>query len=166
MRLWGIKFGKRCSFRGNMILYLHKDSMIKIGDNCRFNSISYYNFRGINHRCILSTGKKNAQIIIGNNCGFSGVSIVADKRVIIGDNVLCGANVIIGDRNDHQERYDVPPLDVLIGNNVWIGMNTTIMKGVAIGNNSIIGASSLVTKDVPANEIWGGVPARYIKKIL
>jgi acetyltransferase-like isoleucine patch superfamily enzyme len=53
--------------------------------------------------------------------------------------------------------------DVIIGDNVWIGVNVVIMPGVQIGNNSIIGSSSVVTKNVPSDEIWGGVPARKIK---
>lgn len=56
-----------------------------------------------------------------------------------------------------------PPQPVHIGNHVWVGMNATIMKGVTIGDNAIIAAGALVTKDVPAGEIWGGVPARFIK---
>lgn len=51
---------------------------------------------------------------------------------------------------------------IIIGNNCFIGARSTILPGVTIGDNSIIGAESLVTKDIPAGEIWGGVPARYI----
>lgn len=54
---------------------------------------------------------------------------------------------------------------VTIGNNVFIGMKTTILKGVNIGDNVIIGANSLVNKDIPANEVWAGVPAKYIMSI-
>lgn len=51
---------------------------------------------------------------------------------------------------------------VTIGNNVFIGMNAIILKGVTIGNNVIIGAGSVVTRDIPSNEVWGGNPARKI----
>ena len=54
---------------------------------------------------------------------------------------------------------------VLIGNNVWIGSRAMVLKGVAIGDNSVVGAVSLVTKEVPANSIVAGVPARVIRKI-
>lgn len=79
-------------------------SSIEIGDNCTFNSSSRFNFRGINHKCIIQTGCPGARIVLGNHCGFSGVSIVADKEVIIEDHVTVGANAIIGDRYDHSER--------------------------------------------------------------
>jgi len=54
---------------------------------------------------------------------------------------------------------------VIIGKNVWIGANVTILKDVNIGDNSIIGAGAVVTKDIPSNVIVGGVPAKIIKEI-
>lgn len=61
---------------------------------------------------------------------------------------------------------DKPPfVKVKIGSRVWIGINVTICPGVSIGDNSIIAAGSVVTKDVPANVIVGGNPARVIKKL-
>lgn len=53
---------------------------------------------------------------------------------------------------------------IKIGNNVFLGANTVITKAVTIGDNVIVGAGSIVTKDIPSNEIWAGVPARFIKK--
>ncbi len=52
---------------------------------------------------------------------------------------------------------------IKIGDNVWIGANSVILKGVTIGNNAIIAAGSIVTKDVPANAIVGGCPAKVIR---
>ena len=136
---------------------------ISIGDRCTFNSSSRFNARGINHRCILETGKPGAVLKIGNRCGFSGCSIVADKEVIIGDHVMVGANTCIGDRDDHPDRLGTSPQPVHIGNNVFIGMHCIVMKGVTIGDNSIIGVGSIVTKDIPANCIAAGVPCKVIK---
>lgn len=162
--LSGVKCGKKIKFRGMAHFERFQMSKIMIGDNCCFNSSSMFNFRGLNHQCIIQTGRPEAVIRIGNNCGFSGCSIVADKEVIIGANSKLGANVIVGDRDDHEEIYASEPKAIHIGNNVWIGMNATIMKGVTIGDNAIIAAGALVTKDIPLGEIWGGVPARFIKK--
>lgn len=57
------------------------------------------------------------------------------------------------------------PAPIVVGRNVWIGSNSTILQGVTIGDNSIIAAGSVVTKDVPANAIVAGVPARFIRSI-
>jgi acetyltransferase-like isoleucine patch superfamily enzyme len=53
---------------------------------------------------------------------------------------------------------------IIIGNHVWVGMNATILKGVTIGDGAIIAAGSIVTKDVKANTLVGGVPARILKE--
>ena len=108
---------------------------------------------------------KGGKIDIGNNCGFSGVSIVSNVGVSLGDHVLVGANTIIGDRNDHENLFpEWQPKPVNIGNNVWIGMNCVIMRGVTVGDNVIIGANSVVTKDIPANVIAVGSPCKVIKE--
>ena len=93
---------------------------------------------------------------------LSGVSIVADKEVIIDDYVTAGVNAIIGDRDGHNDIYKSESY-LYIGNHVWIGMNATVMKGVTIGEYAIVGAGAIVTKYVPARAIVAGVPAKIIK---
>ena len=165
LSLWQVEYESHLSIRGRIIVYKYPGSLIKIGRNCTFNSLSRFNFRGINHPCILQTGK-NGHVIIGDYCGFSGVSIVSSCKVEIGDYVICGANVIIGDRNDHEDVYSqFQPAPVVIGNHVWLGMNVVVMKGVKIGDNTIIGANSIVTKDIPANVIAAGNPCKVVKNV-
>lgn len=163
LKVGGVKYGVNLKARGGVIVERFQCSSIEIGDNCTFNSSSRFNFRGINHKCIIQTGRPGARIVIGNHCGFSGVSIVADKEVIIEDYVTVGANAIIGDRDDHSEIYESEPRPVHICKHVWIGMNATIMKGVTIGEYAIVGAGAIVTKDVPPRAIVAGVPARIVK---
>lgn len=164
MRMWGIRYGKKCSFRGNMLFYKAAGTTIAIGDNCTFNSSNIFNFRGINHRCVLQTAP-DGSIKIGDRFGASGISIVSSIGVEIGNDVLCGTNVLIGDRNDHEKQYpEWQPSPVKIGNKVWIGMNSIVMRGVTIGDNTIIGAGSIVTKDIPANVIAAGSPCKVIKE--
>ena len=165
LHLWGITYGKRLRVIGKIIVFRTPKSFIQIGDECTFNSSSKYNFRGINHPCILQTGRPTAKIIIGNHVGMSGVSIVSNNSVTIGNDVLIGANCIIGDRDDHSERYPSTSKPIELKDHVWLGMNVTVLKGVTIGENSIIGANSLVTKDIPANCIAAGNPCKIIKQL-
>lgn len=131
--------------------------------------------------CMLSAhqefnGKKyNPQIVIGNNCNFGKMNhITCCHKITIGDGLLTGMYVIISD-NSHGEisadALSVPPLarhlvsngEVVIGNNVWIGDKAAILAGVHIGDGAIIGANAVVTKNVPANSVVGGIPAQVIR---
>ena len=125
------------------------------------------NLIGINRPCSLSTLTNNATIEIGNNCGFSGTVIGAFKSIYIGNNVRCGANTLITDSDWHlnDNRINPKPLPIIIEDNVWLGINVVVMKGVTIGKNSIIGANSVVTKSIPSNVIAAGNPCKIIKRI-
>ncbi len=86
----------------------------------------------------------------------------------IGDGTLIGHSVVIATINHGlapEKRHDNIPSPVIIGKNVWIGSNVTVLPGVTIGENSVVAAGAVVTKDVPANVIAAGVPARIIRKI-
>ena len=88
--------------------------------------------------------------------------------VYIGDDVLIGSHVVFATINHGQSpdaRSDNIPSPIHIGNKVWIGSHATILPGVTIGDNAIIAAGAVVTKDVPANTVAGGVPAKIIKNI-
>ena len=163
--LKGIKFERGNSFYGVPKICRVPFSSIRIGENNTFRSDVSSNLIGVNHKCILSTHTQNALIQIGDNCGFSGVTIGAFEKIVIGNNVLCGANTVITDFDWHSSRYPSEAKPVIIHDNVWLGLNTVILKGVEIGQNSIIGASSLVVKSIPANVIAAGNPCKVIKYI-
>ncbi len=124
-----------------------------------------------------SSRKYNPELIIGNNVIFtSDTQISCFDKVVIGDNCLFGRYVYISDNTHGKSDYidlDIPPIDrelsskgpVIIGKNVWIGRCSTILSGVTIGDNAIIGANSVVNKDVPANAVVAGAPAKVIKEI-
>lgn len=161
----GIKFGSKLKVWGRTLFIRHPYSEIIIGNNCRFRSSSSSNLIGINHKCIFSTNSSGARLIIGNNCGFSGAVVGVFKQIIIGDDVLVGANCLITDSDWHlNDPRSGKPKSVKIGNNVWLGYGSIVMKGVEIGENSVIGAGSVVTKSIPANCIAAGNPCRVIKK--
>jgi acetyltransferase-like isoleucine patch superfamily enzyme len=164
--LRGVRLGKGGEFYGVPHFRRFPSSTIQIGKSCCFRSDHTSNLIGVNHKCILSTHYKNSIIKIGDNCGFSGVSIGAAQEIRIGNNVLCGANSVITDFDWHLNISKTVPKPVIIHDNVWIGLNTVILKGVEIGENSIIGANSLVLSNIPANVIAGGVPCKVLKPIV
>lgn len=108
-------------------------------------------------------------ITVGRNVFInSGCRFQDQGGVTIGDNVLIGHNVVLATLNhdfDPEKRGTIIPAPIHIGHKVWIGANVTVTSGVTIGNNSIVAAGAVVTKNVPANTIVGGVPAKLIKTL-
>ena len=89
--------------------------------------------------------------------------------VIIGDGCQIGHNVVFATLNHglaQEDRQTTYPAPIVLGKDVWIGSNATILQGVTIGDNAVVGAGAVVMKDVEANTIVGGVPARFIKSIV
>ena len=88
--------------------------------------------------------------------------------VTLGDGCQIGHNVVFATLNHElpvERRGVTRPAPIVLGKKVWVGSNATILQGVTIGDNAVIAAGAVVTKDVPANTIVGGVPARVIKRI-
>ena len=88
--------------------------------------------------------------------------------IYIGDGTLVGSYVVMATINHGlapARRSDNLPAPIHIGKNVWIGSHATILPGVTIGDDAIVAAGAVVAKDVPANTLVGGVPAKIIKKI-
>ena len=108
-------------------------------------------------------------ITVGKNVFINACCHFQDQGgITLGDNCLVGHNVVFASLNHGfapEERQSMLPAPIVVGRNVWIGSNSTILQGVTIGDNSIIAAGSVVTKDVPANAIVAGVPARFIRSI-
>ena len=88
--------------------------------------------------------------------------------VTLGDGALVGHNVVFATL-DHgiapAERRTTVPAPIVLGRNVWVGSNATILRGVTIGDNAVVAAGAVVAKDVEANTIVGGVPARLLRRI-
>lgn len=163
---WGVKLGANARFFGKCYFKRFPKSTIVIGDNAEFLSSPHSNLIGVNRPCIISTLTEEAVLEVGANCGFSGTVIGAFTKIKIGDNVRCGANTLITDSDWHPDDPRVgQSKPVTIGNNVWLGLNAVILKGVEIGENTVIGANSVVTKNIPANVIAAGNPCREIAKL-
>jgi acetyltransferase-like isoleucine patch superfamily enzyme len=108
-------------------------------------------------------------ISVGRNVFInSGCRFQDQGGISIGDGALIGHNVVLATLNhdiDPRKRSTLHPAPISIGQDVWIGANATVLPGVTVGDGAIIAAGAVVTKDVPANVIAGGVPAKIIKKI-
>jgi len=131
----------------------------------------------------LLTFRHGGSIEIGNCCYIGGnTKIWAAKKIIIGNRVLIAHNVNIHDNISHpldsterhidqmhimqkgfREENDLREKEIIIGDDVWIGFNATIMKGVTIGRGAIVGACTVVTTDIPDFAVVVGNPARIIK---
>lgn len=185
---------KLCTFRNdlytvwirNFIGTLPKDSTIAYpcslqGEGAKNVSIGHHTYvdSHVILGCWMKCGEQefSPSITIGNNCHIGGYNhITACNKITIGDGLLTGRYVYIGD-NSHGglswEEASIPPLkrklvskgEVIIGNNVWLGDKVAILAGVHIGNNVIVAANAVVTKDVPSNCIVAGVPARIMKQL-
>ncbi len=117
--------------------------------------------------------KKHSKIILGDNIWINNnfMLVSEGEGIEIGKNTLIGPNFEVTDSDFHdlhpEKRMGGNPktAKVTIEENVFIGSNVKILKGVTIGKNSVIANSSVVTKSIPANVIAGGYPAKVIKEI-
>ena len=108
-------------------------------------------------------------ITVGENVFINACCHFQDHGgVTLGDGCQIGHNVVFATLNhglSPEERPITYPAPIVLERNVWVGSNATILQGVAIGENAVVAAGAVVTRDVPANTIVGGVPAKFIRKI-
>lgn len=175
LRAAGVEIAEGVQIQGRPIVSLARGSRVQIGERCVLCSDSQINALGVNHPVVLRTLSPGAEIVIGADTGMSGGSICAAGSIRIGAGCLIGANVTLADTDFHalnpaNRRYNRSPDDIgvapiVIGDNVFIGADTFVLKGVRVGKNSVIGAGSVVTRDVPENAVAAGNPARVIRSI-
>lgn len=148
---------------------------IEIGKNFKLVARKKANLVGLQGPAIFQVIKEG-QIIIGDNCRFSSPVFSSRNGIKIGNNVLMGGNVRIYDHDYHAWDYrfrrrgmiehpHIKTARVLIDDDVFIGTNSIILKGVCIGARSVIGAGSVVAlKEIPPDSLVAGNPAKIIKQ--
>lgn len=108
-------------------------------------------------------------ITIGRNVFINACCHFQDHGgVTLGDGCLIGHNVVFATLNhdlNPDRRAFMMPAPIVLGKNVWIGSNSTILQGVTIGDGAVVAAGAVVTKDVPANAVVGGIPAKYLRSV-
>ena len=173
--LFGVELGEKIKCFGSVHISRSPESQISIGNNVYLISSSERaSACAIYSPVKFRTFSQTSKIIIEEGVSLNGTSILArSKTVRIGKGTMVAANVVIMDSDFHavwppENRPQNPAendADVNIGENVWLGIKSIILKGVTIGDNSVIAAGSIVTKDIPANVLAGGSPARVIRKL-
>ena len=152
--------GKNSLLRDSNIFIKGNNNIIYIGDDCVVNNTS------------IILDNEGSEIRIGNKTSIAKVQIVSLEpyKIEIGEDCMLSYDIEIRNTDSHKiydkntnERINEGS-SINIGNHVWLGMRAIILKGVTIGDNSIVAAGSIVTKDVKANTIISGNPAKQIKE--
>jgi acetyltransferase-like isoleucine patch superfamily enzyme len=167
--------GKNAKIDGKVFVRTQSPGTIQIGNNFTLNSRPGSNLVGVTNFASfqsLGTGK----IQIGDNCGLTSTVLSSRASIKIGNNVKIGGNTRIYDHDYHSLNYSerrdsisdsegCKTAAVEICDDVFIGANATILKGVRIGARSVIGTGSVVSlKNIPEDSIVAGNPARLIQK--
>lgn len=171
--LRGLQLGPGWRCYGLPIIQRHRRSRIRIGRGMNLRSAAMSNPLGPNHPVIISARRPGASLIIGDDFGMTGGSLICDESIAIGNRVWVGANAVIADTDFHPldaALRRVRPLaaktaPITIADDVFIGMNAIILKGVHVGEGAVIAAGSVVSRDVPPGTVAAGSPARIVRKV-
>lgn len=168
-----IKRGRNCRLTGNGRLHLgtnwehlpYAETFLYLGDDAQLE---------VSGDIELLTGARvtinpGARLSLGSGMFNNDLTLDCFEAITIGHNVVLSKQVIIRDSDNHQiisSAQDRQPVSepVYIEDNVWVGIRSTILKGVRIGKGSVVAAGSVVVSDVPPGCLVGGVPARVIKE--
>lgn len=175
LRLLECPYGKNLRICGRVYFRPNGKGTIKLGNNVSITARFLSNSVGISNPAFLECSQEG-RIQIGNNSGLTSTIISSRHSIKIGDNVNIGGNVRIFDHDFHSLHYlhrrnaasdfkNVKTAEIIIEDDVFIGTNVLILKGVHIGARSIIAAGSVVTlKNIPNDTLVAGNPAKIIKR--
>lgn len=169
----GIPWGRAWRFHGLPIIMKHRHSEMSFGSGLGLRSSIRANPLGANHPVILCTWRAGSVLRVGENFAMTGGTLCAAQSIVIGSNVVVGANTVIADTDFHPlqagKRMTSPSdgacAPIVIEDDVFIGMECLVLKGVTLGHGSVIGAGSIVTQDVPAGWVAAGNPARALHPV-
>jgi acetyltransferase-like isoleucine patch superfamily enzyme len=163
-RRWLTRYGRR--LRTDGLAFVASDVVLQIGRRGRIE-LGRWSWlgHGTKIRCHEGVVSIGAKTVLGQECTIS-----AYRHVSIGRECVIADRVMLIDFDHGMVEVERPvrqqgiyKRDVRVGNNVWIGYGACILRGVTVGDNAVIGTNAVVTEDVPANAVVGGVPARPIR---
>lgn len=160
LKLRGLQGGKNSQIANITCNWPNK---LFIGNNCEIqNMVDFRIWHPYNESSFIKLGDN---VFIGHACEF-----VCNEKIVIGKNCLIASKTTFNNTG-HEYKIDIninlQPItskEIILDDDVWIGTSCVILQGVTIGRGSVIAAGSVVNKSIPANEVWAGVPARFIKK--
>lgn len=176
LHLLGCPYGRNLRVDGRVIIRVARRGAIRIGENVVINSRTGSNLVGRTNPTILHC-MGDGHIIFGNHCGCSFAVLSSKSGIRIGDHTKIGGNARIYDHDYHALDYLArrsPATDiaacktapVVIDDDVLVGANAIILKGVTIGQRSVIGAGAVISiKTVPTDSLVAGNPARVIRSL-
>ena len=138
-----------CVTGGSIIIH---NSSIGFGTHIKVDSSGFIHISNsfIGRNCVITS---KSSIIIKSDCLIAEMVVIRDQDHQL-DSLCLPAN---------QQRFVCAPIE--IGENVWLASKATILKGVSIGKGSVVAASAVVTKSIGSHELWGGIPAKYIRDL-
>lgn len=146
------------------------NSRIILSEGVRIVSALRSNPLGCPQPSVLRTLAPGAELRLGARVGLSAAVLCAGKEITIGDDTILGSGAMIIDNDFHvlepdgtwRNEYSEGARPIRIGRSVFIGARAIVLKGVEIGDYAIIGAGAVVTRNIPANAIFAGNPAREV----
>ncbi|MBU3188432.1 acyltransferase [Clostridium bowmanii] len=173
MKFNKVQYGEHLNLIGLPVIFKQKKAELTIGNDCLIKSDFLSNLVGLYQRTII-VAREEGKIHIGSNVGISGATIYSKVSIEIGNYTNIGGNVKILDHDFHPIDAEARKMNnmamvgkkpIIIGENVFVGCNSIILKGTEIGDNSVVGAGSVVSGKFPANVVIAGNPARIIKRL-
>jgi len=172
LRGCGCSCGPEFRVYGKIWIRMRERGAIRIGRGVTLISRFGANLVGLTSPVVLDC-RRGGRIEMGDYSGCSGAVISSHSSVKIGRHVKIGGNVRIYDHDFHsldyqvrrgaEDQFQIKTRPVEIGDDVFIGANTIILKGVSIGDRAVVGAGSVVSRNIGPDEIWAGNPARLIR---
>ncbi|HRH96337.1 MAG TPA: acyltransferase [Prosthecobacter sp.] len=161
LRLRGAVIGKGTRIPRVLVTWPHQ---IQLGRDCTLQPDIFFNY---SHFWMPGPSMIfGDRVFIGRGCEFN-----IREKIILGDDCLIASGCTFVDSNHGTDALrpmnaqHIETAPIVLGRNVWLGAQCVVLKGVQIGDGAIVGAGSVLTKSVPAGEMWAGVPARRIRPV-